>query len=322
MYTIEAIQNLVEQALNKEKWDAKPAGLYEPVAYVLGLGGKRIRPSLLLLSANLFTEKIHDALPAALGIEIFHNFTLLHDDIMDEAPLRRNKPTVHKKWNENTAILSGDAMLIKAYQYISAVPADKLSDCLAIFSQTALEVCEGQQYDMDFETRKDVTLDEYLEMIRLKTAVLLAASVQIGALIVGAEKKDAQLLYTFGLNIGLAFQLKDDLLDVYGDSATFGKQIGGDIVSNKKTFLLLSAYQNPLTRVALEQWILKREFDATSKIQAVREIYNQAQVKALCEDKMNGYYDAAMTALDALSVPNERKSSLRKVANQLMCREI
>ncbi len=324
MHTTEHIQGIVEQVLKEEKWDINPHGLYDPIAYVLGLGGKRIRPVLLLMSTNLFTEDIEEGINPSIGIEVFHNFTLLHDDIMDKAPVRRKKPTVHIKWNENTAILSGDAMLIKAYQYMSDLPEKKLAKCLEVFSQTALEVCEGQQYDMDFEKRDNVNADEYLEMIRLKTAVLLAGSLQIGAIIGGAKEKDAKLLYNFGINIGLAFQLKDDLLDVYGDPENFGKQVGGDILNNKKTYLLINALNNASDKKKknLKEWISKKQFKASEKIEAITNIYNETGVKNLCEKKMNDYFNTAISCLNKVSVEPNRKIILNDIANQLMNREV
>jgi len=324
MQTAKNIQEVVNQEFVDLNWDIEPIGLYAPIGYVLALGGKRIRPTLVLMSTNLFTDKIGLAIKPAIGLEIFHNFTLLHDDIMDKAPVRRKQPTVHIKWNENTAILSGDAMLIKAYQYMSELPANKLAEGLAIFSQTALEVCEGQQYDMEFESRDVVNQEEYLEMIRLKTAVLLAACLQIGAVIGGANKNDAQLLYDFGINIGLAFQLKDDLLDVYGDVETFGKQIGGDILCNKKTYLLINALNNASAenKKKLNNWLAVSEFEPTEKIKAVTSIYNDTGVKSLCEKKMDEYFTAALTCLERVNVPKDKKKNLYNLSNQLMNREV
>ena len=244
MILLPEIQEIVKSNIEKISWSSTLArGLYDPIDYVMSLGGKRIRPSLLLMSADAFGANPKDFVNQALAIEVFHNFTLLHDDVMDNAPVRRGKPTVHVKWSESTAILSGDAMLIKAYELLAdGIPDDKLPSVLALFSRTAREVCEGQQLDMEFESRNDVAESEYLEMIRLKTAVLLAASLKIGAMLAGADNDKADFIYEFGINIGLAFQLKDDLLDVYGDPDSFGKQVGGDIKERKKTFLLINAY--------------------------------------------------------------------------------
>ena len=243
MHKIKDLQEIINKEIESKKMGREPFSLYEPINYSLSNGGKRIRPLLTLLACNLFSEKIDQAIDAALAIEIFHNFTLLHDDIMDKADIRRGKPTVHKKWNENTAILSGDAMFIKSYDFLLETKTEKFKEILQVFNNTALEVCEGQQYDMEFENRNDVSENEYLRMIELKTSVLLAAALKIGAIIGGAENADADLLYDFGRNIGLAFQLQDDMLDVYGSKNTFGKEIGGDIVANKKTFLLIKAKQ-------------------------------------------------------------------------------
>lgn len=324
MHTAEEIYNTVNQSIEKINWEINPPGLYAPIAYVLALGGKRIRPSLLLMASNLFTDNLQAAINPAIAIEIFHNFTLLHDDIMDKAPLRRKQATVHVKWDENTAILSGDAMLIKAYEYMATMPADKLGECLRIFSKTALEVCEGQQYDMDFEKLETVSQDDYLEMIRLKTAVLLGASLQIGAIIGGANKTDAQLLYDFGIYIGLAFQLKDDLLDVYADSTKFGKQIGGDILCNKKTFLLINALNNAdkNTKIELNTWLTKKEFNPQEKINALISIYNKTAVKTSCEKKMDEYFTLALSCLDKINIPSHKKQVLFTTANQLMKREV
>jgi geranylgeranyl diphosphate synthase type II len=325
MYTVEQTQEIVSQLFDDIHWDDEPTGLYTPIGYVLALGGKRIRPTLTLLAANLFTDNIQSAISAAIGLEIFHNFTLLHDDIMDKAPVRRNQPTVHIKWNESTAILSGDAMLIKAYQYIAQIPEEKLTEALALFSKTALEVCEGQQLDMDFESRKNVSEEEYLEMIRLKTAVLLAACLKIGALVGGADADDAQQLYDFGINIGLAFQLKDDLLDVYGNPKTFGKQIGGDILCNKKTYLLIKALDNADSsqNEKLAHWLSEEKTEnPETKIKAVTEIYNQTGTKTICEEKMDEYFAIAMNHLAKVNVQEDKKKQLSQLANKLMFREV
>lgn len=325
MYTVEQTQEIVSQLFDDIHWDDEPTGLYAPIGYVLALGGKRIRPTLTLLAANLFTDNIQSVTSAAIGLEVFHNFTLLHDDIMDKAPVRRNQPTVHIKWNESTAILSGDAMLIKAYQYIAQIPEEKLTEALALFSKTALEVCEGQQLDMDFESRKNVSEEEYLEMIRLKTAVLLAACLKIGALVGGADAADAQHLYDFGINIGLAFQLKDDLLDVYGNPETFGKQIGGDILCNKKTYLLIKALDNADSsqNEKLAYWLSEEETEnPETKIKAVTEIYNQTGTKTICEEKMDEYFAIAMSHLAKVNVQEDKKKQLSQLANKLMFREV
>lgn len=318
-----------DQLLDKVNTEVKslpiplsPDGLFEPIRYELAIGGKRIRPVVCLMACNLFTDQIDAALPAAMGVEVFHNFTLMHDDIMDKADMRRGKPTVHNIWNVNTAILSGDAMQILAYSLIARTPIDVLHSVFDLFNRTALEVCIGQQYDIDFEGRIDVVPEEYLEMIRLKTAVLLAGSLKIGAIIGGATPQDAASLYAFGENVGLAFQLQDDLLDVYGDPALFGKNIGGDIVCNKKTYLLIKALElaEGVQRTQLDRWIVKKEFDPQEKIASVTELYNQIGVKKMCEDLMRLYFDKALAALDEVSVPVEKKEQLRNVAIGLMTR--
>ncbi|MBN2765065.1 MAG: polyprenyl synthetase family protein [Paludibacteraceae bacterium] len=322
MKTFEEITEIVSNEIDKLNWKKKPHGLYEPIAYVLSLGGKRIRPALTLMACNLYSENINAAIAPALGIEVFHNFTLLHDDIMDKAPIRRGKPTVHIKWDDNTAILSGDVMQITAYQLITKSPANILKEILDLFSITAVEICEGQQHDVDFEQRNTVTADEYIEMIRLKTAVLLGCALKIGAIVGGAGNADADALYDFGINIGLAFQLKDDLLDVYGDEANFGKKIGGDILSNKKTYLLIHALNlaEDAHKKELTQWLTTKEFKDEEKITAVTSIFNTLGVKRICEDKMQFFYHKAIASLDKVNVDVNKKQELRKLAENLMYR--
>ncbi|HQF11365.1 MAG TPA: polyprenyl synthetase family protein [Paludibacteraceae bacterium] len=321
MIPFSEITKIINTELNKLNWDKKPEGLYRPIAYVLSLGGKRIRPSLVLMACNLFSDKVESAIAPALGIEIFHNFTLLHDDIMDKAELRRGQPTVHKKWDENTAILSGDLMQIAAYQLIGKVDELHLKKVLDIFSETAVEVCEGQQYDMEFEHREDVSPEEYLEMIRLKTAVLLGAALKIGAIVGNANSKDANLLYEFGINLGMAFQLKDDLLDVYGDEQ-FGKKIGGDIVANKKTYLLISAQKLAKGADAkeLEKW-LKTDSENETKVEAITALYNRLEVRDICENKMQEFFEKSIECLNRISVEAAKKIELRHLAEQLMSRK-
>ncbi|GET27060.1 polyprenyl synthetase family protein [Prolixibacter sp. NT017] len=314
---------LQELKKEREKIDnATPAGLYKPVSYTLDMGGKRLRPVLVLTGANLFSENIEEALPAATAIEVFHNFTLLHDDLMDNASVRRGKPTVHLKFNPNTAVLSGDAMMILANEYLANSPAEKLPELLKLFSRTALEVCEGQQYDMDFESRMDVTVDEYIEMIRLKTAVLIAGALKLGAIIGNAPEKQAKLLYDFGINIGLAFQLQDDWLDVYGDPNVFGKKIGGDILSNKKTFLLLKAQEKLQgeKKKQLQNWITKESFLSEEKIEAVTQLYNEAAVSEEAQQLMLHYHDEALKCLAQLEVEEDNKKDLVALAEQVMSR--
>lgn len=323
MKTFNEISQIISTEMEKLNWSKEPSGLYEPIGYVLGMGGKRIRPALTLLACNMFCDDVQPAVNSALGLEVFHNFTLLHDDIMDKADVRRGKPTVHKKWNDNTAILSGDVMQIASYQLIAQTPSAQLKSTLDLFSKTAAEICEGQQYDVEFETRSKVEVEEYLEMIRLKTAVLLGAALQIGAWIGGAGEEDAQLLYDYGINIGLAFQLKDDLLDVYGDEATFGKKIGGDILCNKKTFMLIRALELAEEENALElqKWIeTTDELLANQKIKAITELYNIIGVKNICEDKMQYFYTKAIANLDKVSIPENKKQELKKLGEKLMFR--
>jgi geranylgeranyl diphosphate synthase, type II len=326
MNTIQEIQSLVSSEVDREidrLYRKTPRNLYEPVAYALSMGGKRLRPSMVLLAHNLFDENIREALPVALAVEIFHNFTLLHDDIMDKAEMRRNHPSVYRKYNENIAILSGDAMSIMAYEYLGKNHSPGFPAILSLFSQTALAVCEGQQYDMDFESRQDVSIAEYLEMIKLKTSVLLAASLKLGALSANASDKMADQLYHFGLNLGIAFQLQDDLLDVFANQEKFGKKIGGDIVSNKKTFLLLKALETsgPKTKAVLSDWINLEKFDAREKVTAVTAIYDQLKIKALTESKIEDFYRRSLTNLDEIDLPVEKKSEMYRLAEQIMNRD-
>lgn len=310
----------VEQAISSLNISRAPQTLYDPIEYVLSLGGKRIRPVMCLAACQLYTDNYHKALPAAMAIEVFHNFTLLHDDVMDNAAMRRNKPTVHIKWNANAAILSGDAMMIKAYQLLSQTDTANFAMLLDTFSQTAIEVCEGQQYDMEFEKRNDVTIDEYMEMIRLKTAVLLAGAIKIGAIIGGATTQDIEALYEFAQGIGLAFQLQDDLLDTYGNEATFGKPIGGDIMENKKTFLLISALQNanPTQKRELNNWISVKNADKSSKIDAVRTIYDELSIKELTQNEINKLFDKALSTLNQMDISVEGKLFFGNFAKMLI----
>lgn len=324
MQTFEQLLQCIEQEIAQLHFDCPPRSLYDPISYTLALGGKRIRPALTLMACDLYNKEIVRALRPAIGLEVFHNFTLLHDDLMDAADMRRNQPTVHKKWNANTAILSGDAMLIVAYQLIGQTAPDLLKPILDLFTQTALEICGGQQYDMEFESRLDVTEEEYMEMIRLKTAVLLACALKMGAMLGGAPSADAERLYAFGIHIGLAFQLQDDLLDVYGDPRTFGKHIGGDILCNKKTFLLINALRlaDAEQRKELLGWIERKDFDAQEKIEAVTHIYNRLGLKALTEARMETLYALANENLRALSVASERTAILKAVCDKLMHRQV
>jgi geranylgeranyl diphosphate synthase type II len=323
MHSIEQLQTIINKAIADTKYTSEPAELYEPISYLMQLGGKRMRPVLVLISTELFGGDVLKALDAAIGIELFHNFTLMHDDIMDKAPLRRGNPTVHVKWNESAAILSGDVMFVEAYKLMIKVEDSILRKVLDIFSDTASGVCQGQQADMNFEKRDNVGLEEYIEMIRLKTAVLLAGSMQIGALIGGAEQEQADLLYEFGENLGLAFQLQDDILDVYGDPEKFGKQVGGDILADKKTFLLIKARELAIGETALEldKWLNNSDVLPENKVKAITSIYNSIGVRKLAEAEMENYVLKALNALDKIAVDNSRKELLRGFAEHLLIRE-
>ncbi len=297
--------------------------LYDPARYILSLGGKRLRPLLTLMGADLFGSAVDKAINAALAIEIFHNFSLLHDDLMDRSDMLRGQPTVHKKWNANSAILSGDAMVIEAYRYIAKVPPASLPVILDLFSTTAMQICQGQQLDMDFEKRMDVSEAEYIEMIRLKTAVLIGCALKMGALIGGAEPRDADCLYEYGINIGLAFQLKDDLLDVYGDPRTFGKMIGGDILCNKKTYLLIKALKNSgeQQKKMLLLWLSASEFDSAEKIRVVKNVYDELNLKVITGNLIEKYYLASLDCLTSIRVSEDRKKDLMEFSENLMYRE-
>lgn len=304
-------------------WQREPQGLYAPIAYTLEAGGKRLRPTLALIACGMFGGREEDAVPAALALEVFHNFTLLHDDVMDNADVRRGKPTVHKKWNENTAILSGDNMLVLAFKWMQQCPSDKMPAVLGTFTDTAIEIDEGQQLDIDFEERDDVREEEYIEMIRLKTSVLLACAVKIGAIMADAPKEDAENIYKFGEAIGLSFQLQDDYLDVYGNPEVFGKAIGGDITSNKKTYMLINALNKAegAEKKELEQWIGAKDFDRDEKVKAVTRIYNSLGIDKMAKAKMEQYYNDAIAFLDKINVPESRKQALRDYADSMMKRE-
>ncbi len=323
MHSLESLQKIISDNIEKLKFNRKPRELYDPINYILNLNGKRLRPALCLLACDMFDGKIQDALGPALGIEIFHNFTLLHDDIMDKAPIRRGKPTVHIKWNPNTAILSGDTMMAISYDFIMKAPENAGSEVFKVFNKTAIQVCEGQQYDMNFETQKVVLITDYIEMIKLKTAVLLAGSLKIGAIIGGANKEDANNLYLFGENLGIAFQLKDDLLDVFSDEDKFGKKTGGDILTNKKTFLYLKAFElaEGKTRKSLQDYFKKDYKDRSKKINGVKKIYWELGVDTLTDNEIKKYYDRAMFYLNKVNVPGNKKSELLKFAEQLKTRD-
>lgn len=323
MYKSNEILEMVNHALAHLPYDRQPKELYEPVRYVLSLGGKRIRPVLMLMGYNLYRDDVERIMSPALGLETYHNYTLLHDDLMDRADVRRGQPTVHRRWNENQAILSGDSMLVLAYQRMARCDAKMLPRVMELFTETALEIGEGQQYDIDFETRNDVREDEYIEMIRLKTSVLLACALKIGAMLAGAPDTDANILYQFGERIGLAFQLQDDYLDVYGDFETFGKRIGGDILCNKKTYMLINAQllANEEQRAELERWLDATEYGEEEKIKAVTRIYDDIGIPQLARRKIEYYYDLAAESLSHVDLPEERKQLLWQYAQQMLNRQ-
>lgn len=321
MKTADELLQLINRYLDSLPYDRKPASLYAPIKYVLSMGGKRIRPTLMLLAYNLFKDDPEKILSSACALETYHNYTLLHDDLMDNADVRRGQPTVHKKWNANLAVLSGDSMLVLAYQRMTECDSH-LAEVLRLFTETALEIGEGQQMDMEFETRNDVREEEYIEMIRLKTSVLLACAMKIGALLADAPADDADNLYRFGEKIGLAFQLQDDYLDVYGDPAVFGKAIGGDIVSNKKTYMLINAFNRAdnAQRAELERWVQATDFDRQEKVKAVTGLYDEMGIDRLAQQKIAGYFNESKTYLDRVGVSDERKSELMRYAQRMMKR--
>lgn len=326
MDTIIDFQQQIEQALKNKKYGSHPKELYEPIEYIMSLGGKRMRPVFVFVGCDLFGGDTSKAIHPALAIEMFHNFTLVHDDIMDKAPLRRSQPTVHEKWNENIAILSGDALIIKAYQELSKCDPDLLLQLLAIFNDTAIKICEGQQLDMNFEQLPKISIAQYLKMIELKTAVLLGGSLKMGALVGGADETNAQLLYEFGKHIGIAFQLQDDILDVYAEAEKFGKQQGGDIIANKKTYLLLKAMEmaenNRYMKEELHQWIHAPEFVSKEKVEAITSIYNFLNIKELARAEMKKQYDTALTFLKNIPISETKKQQLIALADNLMVREV
>lgn len=321
MYTLSEIIEKINNGIDSIQYNTEPHNLYEPIRYILSIGGKRIRPALMLMGYNLYREDIDSIINNALALETYHNFTLLHDDLMDKSDMRRGNPTVHKKWNDNTAILSGDTMLILAFQLFNK--GAKNEQALSAFIDATLGVCEGQQHDIDFETRLDVTEEEYMEMIRQKTSLLLGYALKIGAIFGGADKEDAENLYTFGEKMGLAFQLQDDLLDVYGDPSKFQKELGGDIVDNKKTFMLINALQlaSKEQRAELERWISTNGSNADEKIAAVTHIYNIIGIEKLVQGKIKELFAVALQSLDRVKVAEERKTELRTFANKLLDRK-
>lgn len=323
MYLPNQLSQRINQYIKELAFSRKPQGLYNPIEYVLSPGGKRIRPVLMLMAYNLYRDDVEAIFDPATAIEVYHNYTLLHDDLMDRADMRRGKATVHKVWNDNAAILSGDAMLVLAYQYMARVKTDCLKPVMDLFSKTALEICEGQQLDMEFETRHDVTEEEYIEMIRLKTSVLLAASLKIGALLGGASSADANALYDFGMHMGVAFQLKDDWLDVYGDPAVFGKKIGGDILCNKKTYMLIQALRSAKGDQLneLNDWIEAEQPNPQEKIAAVTRIYNATGAKQMCEEQIALYTRKGLESLERVALPAEMKEQLSQLMLGLIDRQ-
>lgn len=324
MFATNELLDKINQYIAGWDYSRQPKGLYDPIQYVLSLGGKRLRPVLMLMAYNLYKDDVDRILPVAVGLETYHNYTLLHDDLMDRADMRRNKPTVHKVWNDNTAILSGDTMLVLAYQQMALSDGAYLKRVLDIFTNTALEIGEGQQFDMEFETRDNVTEEEYINMIRLKTSVLLAAALQIGAVLGGASDSDARHLYDYGVQVGLAFQLQDDYLDVYGDASVFGKKIGGDILCNKKTYMLINALQRAdgEQRKELKKWIEAVDYCPEEKIAAVTHLYDAIGIRDLCDRKIEEYFKSAESCLAAVQVNEERKIALKNFVLSLMHRSV
>jgi geranylgeranyl diphosphate synthase type II len=324
MHTIYQYQEFLSEYLHAQYETKEPRNLYEPIHYILDLGGKRMRPVLTLMSAEVFDADYKKALPAALAVEVFHNFSLVHDDIMDDAPLRRGQETVHEKWNLNTGILSGDAMLILAYQYFEQYEPLIFRDLAKLFSKTALEVCEGQQWDVDFEERTDVTIAEYLKMIQYKTAVLVAAAMKMGAIIAETSVENANLIYDFGLNLGLAFQLQDDFLDAFGNPETFGKQVGGDIIENKKTYLYLKAvaFSNEMEAQELKTLFSIQPEDSTDKIERVKALFNSSGASKATQDAIQDFTFKAFQTLDQMNISTEKKEMLKAFGENLMGRKV
>lgn len=324
MHDISQYQEFFINYLENQSIDKEPKNLYEPITYILGLGGKRMRPVLTLMAAEVFDADYKAALPAAMAVEVFHNFSLVHDDIMDDAPLRRGQVTVHEKWNINTGILSGDAMLILAYQYFEQYDPTIFRDLAKLFSKTALEVCEGQQWDVDFEERNNVTIPEYLKMIEYKTAVLVAAAMKMGAIVAKTSEKEADLIYDFGLNLGLAFQLQDDYLDAFGDPETFGKQVGGDIIENKKTYLYLKAieFSSEEKATELQQLFELQLEDNAEKIETAKAIFNKSGASKATQEAIEMYTFKAFETLDKMDINTEKKDILRTFGENLMGRKV
>ena len=322
MIELEKYTALIERELKRIDFPSTPSNLYDPLRYFLNIGGKRMRPILTLLGGEAFGADKEKGLNSALAIEVFHNFSLIHDDIMDDAPLRRGQETVHEKWNNNIAILSGDVLLVKAYQLIAKNDSKSLPAILDIFNKTAVEVCEGQQMDMDFESRDNVSIDEYIEMIRLKTSVLLGCALETGAIVAGASKNDAKLIYEFGQQIGIAFQIQDDILDLYADPEKFGKQVGGDVISNKKTLLLLKAFEIANETQTVQLNALLAEQDLVLKVKVVRELFDELGIREICKSIMNDHYSKAKLAINQITISDDSKRPLLELAAYLMEREV
>lgn len=322
MYSFNESREIINNTISKINFADDPAELFDPIKYTLSTGGKRLRPALVLMSCELFSGKIDEAIMPALGIEMFHNFTLLHDDIMDKSPIRRNKPTIHKKWNENIAILSGDVMSILSYKYITKCNKEILPSVIDLFNQTAIMVCKGQQYDMNFETLQTVTVDEYLNMIELKTSVLIAASIKLGAILGGANQVDINHMYNFGCNLGMAFQIQDDLLDVYGDLKVFGKKPGGDIIANKKTYLLVKTLEiaSSEQKVRIYNQLKKKSFDTDKKINAILSVYNELNIKDISIALIKEYLSKSKSDLEKVSSENYKKERLKELFEILLNR--
>jgi geranylgeranyl diphosphate synthase type II len=323
MHSISYLQEKFDKAMVIGEIDNRPPELYDPIKYILSIGGKRLRPTILLMACDLLGGDIEEAMPAAMAIEMFHNFTLVHDDIMDKAPIRRGKETVYKKWNTNIAILAGDTMMPLAYDFLLRIREDKMKEVMQVFNQTAKEVCEGQQFDLNFESSDNVSIGQYIEMIRLKTAVLIGGSLKIGGIVAGTTRKNLELLYEFGINTGLAFQLKDDLLDVYGDEQVFGKKNNGDIVANKKTFLYLKALElaDDDDRKKLRYYFSRVFEDNDEKVRSVKEIYDKLNIDKVTESLIDKYYGIAIACLQAIDVNDNARNELESIARNLVDRD-
>ncbi len=323
MTEIKKVQTLIEKEIKKQAFGKKPASLYEPIRYLMNIGGKRLRPLLTLLAYSLYKKDFKKALPYAIAVETFHNFTLMHDDIMDKAPLRRGKATVHKKWNVNTAILSGDVMLVKVYEMFNKLEAGKAKEILRIFNTCAAEVCEGQQWDMEFESMSNVTEKDYIQMIRQKTAVLLGFSLELGARLADAPESDCKALRDFGISIGIGFQLKDDLLDVYGDAKKVGKQVGGDIIANKKTYLLIKAIEkaNPKQRKELNHWLGVKRSSKKEKVKAITALYDELDLHKISQRKADSYFSKGFKQLEKVNGQQQQKEALLGFSKDLIARQ-